>query len=120
MRFEVEAILFDIDGTLADSTGAVVRTWRRWAAQHGMNAEEILRVCHGRRTEDTLALFLPSEQCPDAAAAGIQAGRAAGAPTLAVATSHDASALLAADAVVHDMSACALQASAEGLLLTTT
>jgi sugar-phosphatase len=62
MRFRVEAILFDIDGTLVDSTGAVVRTWRKWAAAHGLDAEDILRVCHGRRSEDTIAEFLPAEQ----------------------------------------------------------
>jgi len=59
MRFDVEAVLFDIDGTLVDSTPAVERIWRTWAGRRGLDAEEILRVCHGRRTEDTLALFLP-------------------------------------------------------------
>jgi mannitol-1-/sugar-/sorbitol-6-phosphatase len=31
MRREVDAVLFDIDGTLVDSTPAVERTWRTWA-----------------------------------------------------------------------------------------
>jgi sugar-phosphatase len=68
MRFDVEAILFDIDGTLVDSTAAVERIWRTWAGRHGLDAEEILRVCHGRRTEDTLALFLPAGEHPAALA----------------------------------------------------
>lgn len=68
MRFEVEAILFDIDGTLVDSTGAVVRAWTTWADRHGIELGEILRVCHGRRPEDTIALFLPPEQHASAAA----------------------------------------------------
>ncbi|MFD4419940.1 HAD-IA family hydrolase [Agromyces sp. NPDC058484] len=59
MRLHVDAILFDIDGTLVDSTAAVERTWRTWAARRGINAEEILRVCHGRRSEDTVAQFMP-------------------------------------------------------------
>jgi sugar-phosphatase len=62
MRFEVDAILFDIDGTLVDSTPVVERTWRTWAAEHGMDAEEILRVCHGRRSEDTIADLLPPSE----------------------------------------------------------
>jgi mannitol-1-/sugar-/sorbitol-6-phosphatase len=60
MRLVADAVLFDIDGTLVDSTGAVERTWRTWAGRYGLDAEEILRVCHGRRTEDTVAAFLPS------------------------------------------------------------
>lgn len=57
--FHVQAILFDIDGTLVDSTGVVERTWRAFAAERGLDAEEILRVCHGRRSEDTIADLLP-------------------------------------------------------------
>jgi len=51
------AILFDIDGTLVDSTPVVERSWRTWAQEHGVDADEVLRVCHGRRTEDTVAEF---------------------------------------------------------------
>jgi sugar-phosphatase len=214
MRFPVEAILFDIDGTLVDSTAAVIRTWETWAATHGLDAQEILRVCHGRRTEDTLALFLPAGQhaaavaelqqleladldevialpgthdllarlpvdrwaavtsgsravmrtrltasglpVPDVlvsaeaveagkpdpegylkaaaalgrdigrclviedAPAGIQAGRAAGARVLAVATSHPASELTSADAVVPDLTAIEVDVTADGLLVSTT
>jgi sugar-phosphatase len=212
VRFDVEAILFDIDGTLVDSTGAVTRTWRDWAAKHGLDAEEILRVCHGRRTEDTVASFLPREQCSAAVAeleqleladlddvtalpaaqellrtvpvdrwaavtsgsrilmearlaaaglpvpgvlvsaddvsdgkpdpegylkaasalgfeitrclvvedapAGVHAGVAAGAATLAVATSHTASELSSADAVVLDLTACTVELVSNGVVLT--
>jgi sugar-phosphatase len=213
MRFRVEAILFDIDGTLVDSTGAVVRTWRKWAAAHGLDAEDILRVCHGRRSEDTIAEFLPAEQQAAAVAemealelsdlddvvalpatqqllqafprhrwaavtsgsrqlmearlaaaglpvpevlvsaedvssgkpdpegylkaaaalgydiaqclvvedapAGVQAGGAAGARTLAVATSHSSSDLSAADAVVPDLTLCAIEVVPDAVLVTT-
>ncbi|WP_030439445.1 HAD family hydrolase [Actinoplanes subtropicus] len=214
MLFPVDAILFDIDGTLVDSTAAVIRTWQAWAAPRGIDAEEILRVCHGRRTEDTIAMFLPPAQQaaavteleqlelddlneiialpatrsllsrlpadrwaavtsgsqrlmrarltaaglpiprvliaaedvkagkPDPegyaaaaaalghdirrclvvedAPAGIEAGRAAGARVLAVATSHPASDLTTADTLVPDLTACRLEVTATGLLLSTT
>lgn len=214
MRFPVDAILFDIDGTLVDSTAAVIRTWTTWAAKRGIDADEILRVCHGRRTADTLAMFLPAGQhaaaiaeleqleladlndvsalpgtlglvprlpadrwaavtsgsrelmrtrlaaaglpIPDVlvsaedvgagkphpegylkaaaalgrdvrrclvvedAPAGIEAGRAAGAQVLAVATSHPAFELTSADAVIKDLTACDLEVSPDGLILSTT
>jgi len=52
------AILFDIDGTLVDSTPVVERSWRTWAREYYVDADEVLRVCHGRRTEDTIAQFV--------------------------------------------------------------
>lgn len=66
MRFEVDAILFDIDGTLVDSTAAVERTWRVWADAHAVDIDELLSVSHGRRSEDTIAMFLPEAARADA------------------------------------------------------
>ena len=71
MNFDVDAILFDIDGTLVDSTATVEHIWRTWATARGLSAEDILAVCHGRRTQDTLALFLPANEC-DAAVAELE------------------------------------------------
>lgn len=51
-------ILFDIDGTLIDSTATVERSWNTWAAEYGVASQEVLKVCHGRRTEDTVAQFV--------------------------------------------------------------
>lgn len=68
MRISVDAVLFDIDGTLVDSTGAVERTWRLWGEAHGIDPDEILAVSHGRRSEDTIAMFLPQDQVADATA----------------------------------------------------
>lgn len=59
VRFDVTAILFDIDGTLVDSTVVVERSWRTWAVDHGLDAEAVLAVCHGRRSADTVAQFVP-------------------------------------------------------------
>ncbi|HXW07727.1 MAG TPA: HAD-IA family hydrolase [Vicinamibacterales bacterium] len=54
-----DAILFDMDGTVVDSTVAVDRQWRRWAARHGLDAEPLVAVAHGRRTLDTLRDMAP-------------------------------------------------------------
>jgi mannitol-1-/sugar-/sorbitol-6-phosphatase len=57
-----EAILFDIDGTLVDSTPVVERSWHTWAQEYDVDAEDVMRVCHGRRTEDTVAEFVTPQQ----------------------------------------------------------
>ncbi|MBR8740472.1 HAD family hydrolase [Nocardiopsis sp. MG754419] len=67
MRIATDAVLFDIDGTLVDSTPAVERTWRLWAEAHGVDPDAVLAVSHGRRSEDTIALFLPDDRVQDAA-----------------------------------------------------
>lgn len=41
-----EAVLFDNDGTLTDSTAAVERSWRAWAAHHDVPVERLVRY-HG-------------------------------------------------------------------------
>ncbi|MFI9175634.1 HAD-IA family hydrolase [Streptomyces lincolnensis] len=58
--FAPEALLFDMDGTLVDSTVVVERTWRRFAARHGLDAEAILATAHGRRTGETVAAYVPA------------------------------------------------------------
>jgi len=66
MLFRAQALLVDIDGTLVDSTAAVIASWTTWAAAHRLDVREILRVCHGRRAQDTVAMFLPAERVPSA------------------------------------------------------
>lgn len=56
------AILFDMDGTLVDSTAVVHRAWAGFAQRCGVDLEKVLDECHGRRTRDTVALFVaPSD-----------------------------------------------------------
>ncbi|MFL6449300.1 MAG: HAD-IA family hydrolase [Bryobacteraceae bacterium] len=61
MKFLCRAVLFDMDGTLVDSTLVVERTWRRWAERHAIPADEVLRFSHGRPTNATLEHFLPGQ-----------------------------------------------------------
>ncbi|MFG1856930.1 HAD-IA family hydrolase [Actinomadura geliboluensis] len=62
------AVLFDVDGTLVDSTPLVERAARAWAAEYGIDPEEFLSDAHGRRTSDRVADFLPPDQVRDATA----------------------------------------------------
>ena len=62
MILDVDAILFDIDGTLVDSTGAVERAWQAFTAAHGIDVDTLLTVSHGRRSADTIADFLPEPE----------------------------------------------------------
>lgn len=48
------AVLFDMDGTLVDSTAAVEKVWTAFAAEHGMDAQAIIATGHGVRAEDTM------------------------------------------------------------------
>ena len=59
MNIKCEAVLFDLDGTLVDSTLCVERHWREWATKQNLNAEEILKISHGRPTIDTIRLVTP-------------------------------------------------------------
>ncbi|GAB2658328.1 HAD family hydrolase [Saccharopolyspora gloriosae] len=53
------ALLFDMDGTLVDSTAVIERTWRCFADRHGLDVADILADSHGRRGEETIARHLP-------------------------------------------------------------
>jgi sugar-phosphatase len=59
ITIDCEALLFDMDGTLVDSTVIVERHWAAWAARHGIDLAEVLRVSHGRPTIETLRLVAP-------------------------------------------------------------
>jgi mannitol-1-/sugar-/sorbitol-6-phosphatase len=58
-RFECQAVLFDLDGVLVDSTAYIEDQWRRWAITKGLEPEPFLRVCHGRRAIETIRLAAP-------------------------------------------------------------
>jgi sugar-phosphatase len=59
-QFTCEAILFDLDGVLVDSTVCIKRHWQVWAEKHGLDLQEILAIAHGRRSVDTIRLIAPS------------------------------------------------------------
>jgi mannitol-1-/sugar-/sorbitol-6-phosphatase len=58
-EIQCNALLFDLDGVLIDSTPAVARVWRRWALEHGFNPEEVVASAHGRPSLTTVREYLP-------------------------------------------------------------
>lgn len=69
---ECRAVLFDMDGTLVDSSAVCDAVWKEWAARANVDPAPILAVHHGRRPEETLRLTYP-ELATDEAAAWLQA-----------------------------------------------
>lgn len=53
------ALLFDMDGTLVDSTTAVERIWGRWARSHGVDFGNFVHRIHGCRAVDIMAMMAP-------------------------------------------------------------
>ncbi|KUM76177.1 MULTISPECIES: HAD-IA family hydrolase [Streptomyces] len=53
------ALLLDMDGTLVNSDAVVERIWRRWATEHGLDGDEVMKVVHGRQGHASMALLLP-------------------------------------------------------------
>ncbi|KHN96412.1 2-deoxyglucose-6-phosphate phosphatase [Metarhizium album ARSEF 1941] len=54
-----DGFLFDMDGTLIDSTEAIVKHWHTTGTELGLDPEEILKTSHGRRSIDTLNMMAP-------------------------------------------------------------
>ncbi|KAJ9126251.1 Haloacid dehalogenase-like protein [Naganishia onofrii] len=53
-EIDVESVLFDMDGTLINSSPAVVVAWRLFAETYPLDLDDILHSAHGMRTIDVL------------------------------------------------------------------
>ena len=60
VQIQCEALLFDMDGVLINSTPAVARVWRRWAIERGFNPDEVVSRAHGRTSLTTVKEYLPN------------------------------------------------------------
>jgi sugar-phosphatase len=59
--WKAAALLFDNDGVLVDSNAAGEAAWREWALARGLEPEVVLAGIHGRRSKETVALFVPAD-----------------------------------------------------------
>jgi len=57
--FACQAVLFDLDGVLVDSTPCVTRIWSAWALSHGLDPAYVVHVAHGQRTVETVRKVAP-------------------------------------------------------------
>lgn len=64
---EFDAVLFDLDGTLVDSTASVVRSWRRFA-EHFDVSMEALHANHGQPARTLVGHLLPEDRHAEALA----------------------------------------------------
>ncbi|PGG96371.1 hypothetical protein AJ79_09611 [Helicocarpus griseus UAMH5409] len=56
-----DGLLFDFDGTIVDSTDAIVKHWHRLGAELNLDPETILKTSHGRRSIDVLQIIAPDK-----------------------------------------------------------
>lgn len=56
---KIDAILFDLDGVLVDSTLVIKRHWQKWADKHCLELKNIMEIAHGRTTVDTIQIIRP-------------------------------------------------------------
>ncbi|KAL4741396.1 HAD-like domain-containing protein [Aspergillus similis] len=56
-----DGLLSDFDGTIVDSTEAIVKHWHKIGAELGVDPKTILATSHGRRSIDTLQLYDPAK-----------------------------------------------------------
>ncbi|KAJ2905586.1 haloacid dehalogenase-like hydrolase [Zalerion maritima] len=61
VRVSFDGVLFDMDGTIVDSTEAVVKHWHAIGEEIGVDPKVILETSHGRRSIDTLKLLSPDK-----------------------------------------------------------
>ncbi len=57
--FTCQAVLFDLDGVLVDSTPCVTRVWSQWASHHGLDPAYVVHVAHGQKAIETVRKVAP-------------------------------------------------------------
>ncbi|KAK6443191.1 DL-glycerol-3-phosphatase [Oleoguttula sp. CCFEE 5521] len=55
------ALLFDMDGTIIESTPAIIKYWQGVGRDIGVDGDVILETSHGRRSIDVLSMLCPEK-----------------------------------------------------------
>ena len=58
-QLECQAIIFDLDGVLIDSSAVIERSWRRWAEAQGLDGDAVMGIIAGRRMVEVIRLLAP-------------------------------------------------------------
>lgn len=59
IEFTCEAVIFDLDGVLVDSSAVIEKHWQEWADRHKLDMAQIRPVMHGRRAVEVMQLVAP-------------------------------------------------------------
>jgi|TARA_R110002072_G_scaffold136308_3_gene278717 sugar-phosphatase len=54
-----DAVIFDLDGVLVDSSAVITRSWQAWAAKNAIDEDLLFQFVHGRRAAATIELAAP-------------------------------------------------------------
>jgi len=73
LTLSASAFLFDMDGTLLESTDAVTRVWGRFADSFGLELDHIMATSHGVRMAETVERHAPVGTDIDAVVADLSA-----------------------------------------------
>lgn len=61
-------MIFDLDGTLVDSSAVVERQWSIWARSRGIEPRLVMEVVHGRPSIQTMRMFRPETTLAESSA----------------------------------------------------
>ena len=59
MILETKGILFDLDGTLIDSSEVITRAWRAFGARYNIDADKVLHTIQGKPAGESIAFLRP-------------------------------------------------------------
>lgn len=58
-EYVFQGFIFDMDGTLVDSSAKVELVWRLWCERHGVDLAAVMAIQQGVRSEDTIRQIAP-------------------------------------------------------------